>query len=116
MDVRLNSVIERLSSRPSERPHLRNLARQLRIGVRTLESLFKAHTGQPFTTFCRALRISRAKSLLAETDEPVKVIAFTLGYTAVEVFCRDFKRLSGCTAVEYRLRSRQQSLQKKSIE
>ena len=116
MDVRLSEVIQRLSSNPCERPHLQSLARQMRIGVRTLELLFKTQTGRPYFSYYRELRLAQAKRLLSETENPVKVIAFDLGYRAVESFCRDFKRSTGCTAVEYRLRVRDDSLQKMSIE
>ena len=106
MDPRLIRVIESLSSNPSARPRLPELAKQIGISVRMLELLFKTHTGKPFAIYYRDLRISLAKDLLATTDKPVKVIASRLGYKAVEVFCRDFKRVCGCTALEYRGRSR----------
>lgn len=106
MDPRLIRVIEILSSNPSERPSLPRLAKQIGISVRTLELLFKTQTGKPFAIYYRDLRIALAKDLLARTDKPVKVISSRLGYTAVEVFCRDFKRVCGCTPLEYRARSR----------
>jgi transcriptional regulator GlxA family with amidase domain len=116
MDSRLIRLIERLASNPSERPRLPELAREFGMSVRMLELLFTKHTGKPFTTYYRELRIRLAKELLARSCKPVKVIALRLGYKAVEVFCRDFKRECGCTALEYRVRSRKERLQKKSIE
>ena len=116
MDPRLIRVIESLSSNPSARPRLPELAKQVGISVRMLELLFKTHTGKPFAIYYRDLRITLAKDLLARTDKPVKVISSRLGYKAVEVFCRDFKRVCGCTALEYRSRSRKDQLQNKSIE
>jgi len=116
MDSRLIRVIEILSSNPSERLHLPELAKQIGISVRMLELLFKTHAGKPFALYYRDLRITLAKDLLAKTNKPVKVISSRLGYKAVEVFCRDFKRVCGCTAIEYRQRSRKVSLQNKSIE
>ena len=116
MDPRLIRVIETLTSNPSERPHLPELADQAGISVRMLELLFKNETGRPFATYYRELRIALAKDLLTKTNKPVKVISSRLGYKAVEVFCRDFKRVCGCTGLEYRRRSRKELLQKKSIE
>ena len=116
MDPRLIRVIETLSSNPSERPRLPELAKQIGISVRMLELLFTTHTGKPFATYYRDLRITLAKDLLSRTDKPVKVISSRLGYKAVEIFCRDFKRVCGCTALEYRTRSRKVLLQNKSIE
>ena len=116
MDNRLSRVIERLSSKPSERPRLSGLAQEAGLSVRMLELLFKTQTGKPFAVFYRELRIRLAKELLRKSDAPVKEIASQLGYKAVEVFCRDFKRVSGCTAIEFRRRSRKEKLQKKSID
>jgi transcriptional regulator GlxA family with amidase domain len=106
MDARLIRVIEFLSSNPSERPRLPELAKRAGISVRMLELLFKTHTGKPFATYYRDLRITLAMDLLARTNKPIKVISSRLGYKAVEVFCRDFKRVAGCTALEYRAHNR----------
>ena len=106
MDSRLIRAIEILSSNPSERMSLPELAQRVGLSVRMLELLFKTDTGRPFALYYRDLRITLAKDLLAKTDKPVKVISSRLGYTAVEVFCRDFKRVCNCTALEFRARSR----------
>ena len=116
MDSRLIRVIERLASSPAERPRLPELAKEIGMSVRMLELLFTTHTGKAFSAYYRELRITLAKELLARTCKPVKVIASRLGYKAVEVFCRDFKRECGCTALEYRSRFPKERLQKKSIE
>ena len=102
MDSRLNRVIERLLNHPAERPRLPKLAKEARVSVRMLELLFLKHTGMPFSAYYRKQRVSQAQELLRRTSKPVKVISSSLGYRAVEVFCRDFKRECGCTALEYR--------------
>ena len=106
MDSRLIRIIEILASNPAERPRLPKLAEQAGVSVRTLELLFKTCTGKPFSIYYRELRIALAKELLVKTDKPVKVISSRLGYQAVEVFCRDFKRVTGRTPLEYRRRNR----------
>jgi len=116
MDPRLIGAIEILSSSPSERLHLPELAKRVGLSIRMLELLFKTHTGKPFAIYYRDLRMTLAKDLLAKTHKPVKVISSRLGYRAVEVFCRDFKRVCGCTALEFRRRSRKGLLQNKSID
>ena len=116
MDPRLIRAIEILTSNPSERIHLPELAKRIGLSVRRLELLFKTHAGKPFAIYYRDLRVILAKDLLTRTNKPVKVISSRLGYRAVEVFCRDFKRVCGCTALEFRQRSRKGLLQNKSIE
>jgi AraC-like DNA-binding protein len=112
MDERLDRVIEGLSNRLCERPRLTRLAREAGISVRLLEFLFLRDTGRPFVVFYRELRMKAARELLRRTNQPVKEIASRLGYRAAEVFCRDFKRTTGVTAIEFRLRSRKGSLRK----
>jgi transcriptional regulator GlxA family with amidase domain len=116
VDSRLIRAIETLSSDPSQRMRLPELARQTGLSVRMLELLFQIHTEKTFSHYYRDLRIAIAKDMLANTDEPVKVISPSLGYKAVEVFCRDFKRVCGHTPLEFRRRCRQVSLQNKSID
>jgi len=116
MDTRLKCVIERLVSDLSKRPRLPALAKEAGLSVRMLELLFRTQTGKPFAVFYRELRIAIAEQLLGRTEDPVKQIAAQLGYRAVEVFCRDFKRVAGCTAIEFRRRAQKRRLQKKSID
>ena len=106
MDSRLARVMEKIASDPSQRYRLPKLAKEAGLSIRMLELLFVKHSGMPFTAYYRKQRIALAKDLLRRTSKPVKVISSRLGYRAVEVFCRDFRRESGCTALEYRRRCR----------
>jgi transcriptional regulator GlxA family with amidase domain len=103
MDPRLTRAVEIITSDPSERPRLPELAKRAGVSVRMLELLFKTQAGKPFAAYYRELRMALAKDLLARTNKPVKVISSRLGYKAVEVFCRDFKRVCGCTPLEFRV-------------
>ena len=47
-------------------------------------------------------RISLAKKLLAETDEPIGDVAKACGYVDVAYFCRVFKNVEGVTPLAYR--------------
>jgi transcriptional regulator GlxA family with amidase domain len=116
VDSRLIRAIEIISGNASSRVQLPQLAREIGVSVRMLEHLFKTHTGRPFVRYYRDLRITLAKDLLANTNEPVKVISCILGYKAVEVFCRDFKRVCGRTPLGFRRFRRQAHLQNKSID
>jgi AraC-like DNA-binding protein len=64
--------------------------------------LFKSQTGTNFAAFYREMRIQRAKRLLTETAESINEIAFELGYDAVKAVCRDFRRVVGCPATQFR--------------
>ena len=106
MDHRLEQIIKKLSDNPHRRFRLSALAREVRLTERRVEQLFKPEMGTTFVAHYRALRMKWARTLLRDTTKPIKETASDLGYRAVEVFCRDFKRAHGCTAGEFRRRSR----------
>jgi len=105
MDHRLEQIIKKLSDNPHRRFRLSALAKEVGLTERRVEQLFKAEMGTTFVAFYRALRMRWARKLLRDTAKPVKEVASDLGYRAVEVFCREFKRAHGCTAGEFRRRS-----------
>ena len=100
MHLRLEQAIRKLSDNPS----LQSIAEQVFLSPRHLEFLFKTQAEMTFVAFCRELRMRYARQLLTETSVSIKEIAYVLGYKAVEVFCRDFKRMNGCTANAFRSR------------
>ena len=106
MDHRLEQIIKKLSDNPHRRFRLSALAREVRLTERRVEQLFKTEMGTTFVAYYRWLRMRCARKLLRDTGKPIKEVASDLGYRAVEVFCRDFKRAHGCTAGEFRRRSR----------
>ena len=98
----LTQVIGLMEAHPIER--LSVLAREAHVSVRWIQSLFRADMGTTFAAFRREQRMRGARSLLTNPRKSVKEIAFALGYGAVEVFCREFKRVNGCTPTDFRSR------------
>ena len=116
MDSRLVRAMELLAANPAKRIRLPQLSRQVGVSVRMLELLFKTQKGKGFARYYRDLRMALAAEELRKTELPIKVIASRLGYRAVEVFCRDFKRVYRCTPREYRSGVRRVRLRKKSTQ
>lgn len=63
---------------------------------------FKALTGMTFSAYQRAVRISRARSLLSETRDPITDICFEAGFSNLSNFNRTFLQETGMTPREYR--------------
>lgn len=63
---------------------------------------FRAVVGVPPMTYVRQLRLRQASDLLERTNEPVKVIAWDVGYTDLTHFHHAFKKAKGMTPAEYR--------------
>ncbi|CAI6044127.1 response regulator [Cohnella sp. JJ-181] len=66
--------------------------------------LFKEFTGQSFISYVKAVRIAKAKELLARTDEKIYEIGQKVGFENAKQFNRVFRELEGVPASEYRAR------------
>ncbi|WP_249866279.1 helix-turn-helix domain-containing protein [Paenibacillus konkukensis] len=67
-----------------------------------LTRIFKKETGVSVSDYLLEARFNYAKQLLVQTDEPVSVIAATIGYTNFSHFSKMFKRVSGLNPQDYR--------------
>ena len=81
---------------------LGDAARQADLSVFHFSRLFKNMSGMNFKTFLNSVRVSRAESLLRESELPVIDIAFECGFNSIRTFNRVFKAVKGCTPSELR--------------
>lgn len=68
-----------------------DLARQLHRSTSTFSRLFARSVGESPHNFYRTMVLQQAANLLATTDEPVKEIAFNLGFSTVSHFSSSFR-------------------------
>jgi len=106
MDRRVWEAIAVLRAGRGLSLRLPELSKAVGLRVRRVEQLFITQTGMTFVRFRREFRMHLARELLAQSSKSVKEIAATVGYGAVEVFCRDFRKYNGCTAMQFRKRYR----------
>jgi AraC family transcriptional regulator len=78
-----------------------HLCKEFRLSPTHLRRAFKNSTGRSLQAFVADLRLAKAKSLLAG-PEPIKSIAFRLGFKEASAFSYAFKLKCGTTASEYR--------------
>ncbi|WP_176593635.1 helix-turn-helix transcriptional regulator [Sphingobium sp. EM0848] len=67
-----------------------------------LRRLFKATTGTTITRYVEDIRLRRARTLLIETQLPLKQIAYKLGFSGPSAFSAAFKRATGVAPHIYR--------------
>lgn len=79
-----------------------DIARQLPVTRRTLDRRFVEATGRSVLEEINACRLSRAKRLLEETDEPVKTVAHLAGFSSTERMRVLFVEREGKSPSEYR--------------
>lgn len=66
---------------------------------------FSALTGRTFTTYVNAIRIQEVRRALLETRRSVTDIAFGSGFSNLSHFHAVFRRTTGCTPRDFRLRA-----------
>ncbi|HWL54026.1 MAG TPA: AraC family transcriptional regulator [Chthoniobacteraceae bacterium] len=88
---------------PGRFPSAREMAASLGISTAHFSRLFKEVTGQAPSHFLIEARIIKAKQFLSGSDLTVTQIAEEIGYADASFFCRQFKKVTGCTPVTFRV-------------
>jgi len=87
-DRRIKTVLQALEA--DVPPGVSALAGLVNLSPSRLEHLFKQETGLPLRDYVFQCRLGRAAELLASSDEPVKSVAFAVGYRHASSFIRAF--------------------------
>ncbi|MEH6478273.1 MAG: helix-turn-helix domain-containing protein [Sneathiella sp.] len=74
------------------------------LNSRTFKRRFKTATGYSPLDYVQTLRIEEAKQMLETTDDAIDDIAETIGYEEPSSFRRLFKRTTGISPSQYRVR------------
>lgn len=84
------------------------LAERFGMSPNYFSTMFKKETGQSAGSYITAMRMGKAKEMLAENDQPAADIARETGYDDAQYFFRVFKRETGQTPIQYRSRFREE--------
>jgi LacI family transcriptional regulator len=90
---------------PSTKLRLPQLAAKVDMSVRRLEQLFVEEIGMTYVAFSRQIKMDHARRLLISSSKSINEISSSIGY-ATAYFCREFRKVNGCTAVEFRQHAR----------
>lgn len=75
---------------------------QVPLSRRSLEKRFQAITGFPIYKYIYNLRTEKFAQQLLETEKSVSEIAYDIGLGDAKNISRTFKKIKGCTPIEYR--------------
>lgn len=84
-------------------PSVKYFADEICLSSNYFGDMVKKETGRTPQEHIQEKVIELAKEHIAETDETVSQIAYTLGFQYPQHLCRLFKKRVGCTPNEYRL-------------
>ena len=105
-DERMKRVLVYIHSHISSSIELEELANVSCVTKPYLIRLFKREFKTSPVQYINKKKIERAQLLLFTTDSPVKEIAYKLGFSDHSYFIRLFRKLTGITPQDYRIRMR----------
>jgi AraC-like DNA-binding protein len=82
------------------------LSQSLGVSYTTFRRRFKQQTGVSPAQFQSAIRLNRARDLLASTDLPISEVATQTGFDSIFYFSQVFKKKTGQPPSDYRAESR----------
>jgi AraC-like DNA-binding protein len=100
--ARLEAALERLGDGPLEHLTLSRFAAELGFSERQASRLVRERLGCSFGDRVAALRIARARRLLAESDLPVIEVAAEAGFGSLGHFNQRFRASTGSTPSSFR--------------
>ena len=106
-DVQLvNQIIAYIKNNYQKKLTYDDLAKMICVSRSKLFADFRAATGKTIGKYIEELRISKAASLLLDTNDTVYNIMYEVGYRDMKMFCRRFREQMNATPSEYRKANR----------
>jgi AraC-like DNA-binding protein len=100
---RINRILQYISSHFAESIHLQQMADLVHLTVPSFSRFFRVMTGDTFTSYLGAVRVSHACRLLAEQkDMSIERVATESGFRSSTHFNRTFLHYKKCTPTAYR--------------
>ena len=101
----LQRILRYLEARLDQPVSIGELAEEFRLSQATLRRLFRKHLGESPVDFLIRRRMETAMRLLRLTEQPVKWIAFQVGYAGALYFSAEFRKFTGESPSAFRKRS-----------
>jgi AraC family transcriptional regulator len=101
-ETRLNRVVDHIYAHLDEDIRFNDLAEVACLSPYHWHRIYAAVRGETIAATVRRLRLLRAADRLANSSEPIKIIAEQAGYGALDAFARAFKERYGKTPADYR--------------
>ncbi len=98
----ISDCIQYLRENYSQKITIEELSNNFFLSKSYLPSLFKQATGSSVVEYLQHIRIDKACELLTDTALSITEISNMVGYTDYRFFNKSFKKITGCTAQQYR--------------
>lgn len=98
----VTSVISYIDVNYKESLNIPKIAMNVFYSSNYISNIFKQNTGMSVKEYIINKRISEAKKLLIESDLKILGIAFDVGFSSINTFNVNFKKLTGLSPLKYR--------------
>ena len=89
----------------SENLNLTVIAAHVNYNESHISRLFKRHTGINLSEYIISRRIEYAKKLLEQTEDTIQTISQKAGFNTSQYFSSTFRKVTGISPLDYRLRA-----------
>lgn len=103
-DESIKKVQHFIETNFQEKITIDQLASMLAIGRRNLERRFKKATSNTIAEYIQRVKIEAAKANLESSHENINEVMYKVGYTDNKAFRTTFKRLTGLSPLQYRIK------------
>ncbi|WP_068777178.1 helix-turn-helix domain-containing protein [Paenibacillus sp. FJAT-26967] len=100
----VNKIIDYIEQNYDQDITLKSLARYVMMGENYVSALFKKKTGETLIHYLHRTRVEKAIEFLTTTDLPVNRICQNVGFMNDNYFIKIFKRMTGMTPSQYRMK------------
>src|SRR6202044_3411074 len=100
-DKQMSAAINSMHEDPAYRWTLQELAERSGMSRSTFALKFRQTVGESPTEYLTRWRMLLAGDKLANSTDPISVIALSLGYESESAFSTAFKRVMGCSPRQY---------------
>ncbi|MEI3162449.1 MAG: helix-turn-helix domain-containing protein [Lachnospirales bacterium] len=104
----IHLVMKEIQKNCDYRFTLGDLAEKYHISEAYFSNLFTKTAGVGLMNYIMMIRVDKAKSLLLQTDYRINDIALAVGYEDTRYFAKVFRKITGESPTDYRLRERRE--------
>jgi len=103
-DKNIQKVLKYIHTNSQNKIDVEDLVNLVPMSRRLLEIKFKQVTGMSLYNYITNLRMMKLSKELVETNAPIREIAEEQGFSDYKNVARLFKKINGCSPLEYRLK------------
>jgi LacI family transcriptional regulator len=101
-DSNISSTLRYIHQNIDDKLTVEKILSQVPLSRSVLEKRFQQTTGLPVYKYIHHLRVEKFTKELLETNKSIFEIALELGFEDSKNIARSFKKIKGCTPIEYR--------------